>query len=80
MTMKRRVIADQGIELKSKDKSLIQIDSRKTIAMLNIELATGETIEAWLASGYSLRTLGNLLNVHHTTIIKWRKKFKLNGS
>jgi hypothetical protein len=80
MSMKRQVTADQGIEPKPKDRSAIQIDSRKTIAMLNIELATGEMIEVWLTSGHSLRTLGSLLNVHHTTIIKWRKKFKLNAS
>jgi hypothetical protein len=75
MTLKRQVIKEQGIQPKPEKAVSIRIDPRKTIAMLNIELDTGKTIEAWLEEQYSLRQLGKLLGVHHTTIIHWRKKF-----
>lgn len=79
MILKRQVIREQGILSKPAKDISVRIDPRKTIAMLNIELDTGKTIEEWLKAQYSLRELGTLLGVHHTTIIHWRRKFN-NGS
>ena len=75
MTLRRQVTKEQGIPPKPAKDITVRIDPRKTIAMLNIELDTGKTIEEWLKAQYSLRQLGALLGVHHTTIIHWRRKF-----
>jgi transposase-like protein len=80
MNLRKQVTSEQQLPPKKvKDKSPFHIDSRKTIAMLNLELATGRTIEELVGLPYSLRELGTLLGVHHTTIIHWRRKF-LNGA
>lgn len=73
MSLRHRILEEQGLRrVQGRAKFA---DGRKTAAMRLLELQTGKTIEVLLAKG-TLRQLARRLGVHHTTILKWRRRLQ----
>lgn len=51
----------------------------KTHLMLLLEESWGQSVES-LIEGVSDREAGTRLNIHYSTICKWRKRLHLDGS